>query len=254
MQACNKLVTIHCKAGSVSVRFVFETRGKCQDFVARYKDDGIPYGINSPYCCTSIAITVRQSRSIEDREIGKQFAPLWKAFADQLKILFLDEDDEGVFILHVLDARSQILSIKDSRNGIVKPGFQTFAPLGSEQTFTIVVPDLSVPGISSEVLQRVLKPTGLMCDGRPLASSLFRRLAGRGAFFCCFLFRWILRLAAFLIRGSTLHRSSSYSWENGLGDCGLPCDPLSCFLFSALCLRCSQSFFFGAGDSVSEGC
>ena len=28
-----------------------------------------------------------------------------------------------------------------------------------------------------------LKLTGLMCDGRPLASPLFRRLAGRGAFF-----------------------------------------------------------------------
>ena len=35
MPACNKPVRIHCKAGSVSVRLVFETRGKCQDFVAR---------------------------------------------------------------------------------------------------------------------------------------------------------------------------------------------------------------------------
>ena len=31
MQACNKPVRIHRKAGSVSVRLVFETRGKCQD-------------------------------------------------------------------------------------------------------------------------------------------------------------------------------------------------------------------------------
>ena len=42
MSAHNKLVRIQCKAGSVSVRLVFETRAKCQDFVARYKDDGIP--------------------------------------------------------------------------------------------------------------------------------------------------------------------------------------------------------------------
>ena len=42
MPACNKLVRIHCKAGSVSVRLVSETRAKCQDFLARYKDDGIP--------------------------------------------------------------------------------------------------------------------------------------------------------------------------------------------------------------------
>ena len=80
--------TIHCKAGSMSVRLVSESRSKCQDFVARYKDDGIPYAINSPFCRTSTTITVRQSRSIEDREIGKQFAPLWKVLADQLKLLF----------------------------------------------------------------------------------------------------------------------------------------------------------------------
>ena len=29
MQACNKPIRIHCKASSVSVRLVFETRGKC---------------------------------------------------------------------------------------------------------------------------------------------------------------------------------------------------------------------------------
>ena len=36
MPAYNKLVRIHCKAGSVSVRLVFETRAKCQNSVARY--------------------------------------------------------------------------------------------------------------------------------------------------------------------------------------------------------------------------
>ena len=138
-----------------SVRLVFETRGKCQDLKARCMDDGMPYVINSPFCCTNTTITVRQSRSIEDREIGKQFAPLWKGLADQLKVLFPDEDDEGVFILPALDARSQILGIKDRRNGIGKPVFK-LAPLGSGQTFTLVAPDLSVPGISLEVLQRVL--------------------------------------------------------------------------------------------------
>ena len=92
-----------------------------------------------------------------------------------------------------------------------------------------------------------------MCDGRPLASPLFRRLAGRGAFFFgCFLFRWILRLAAFLIRGSTLHGSSSYSRENCLGLCDCPCDPLSCLLFSALWLRCSQSILVQETQSAKD--
>ena len=97
--ADNKPVTIHCQAGSMSVRLVFGIRGKCQDFVARYKDDGIPYEIDSPFCSVITTIAVRQSRSIEDREIGKQFAPLWRVLADQLKILFPDGDDEGAFIV-----------------------------------------------------------------------------------------------------------------------------------------------------------
>ena len=153
--AYNKLVRIHCKAGSVSVRLVFETRGKCEDFVVQFQDDGIPYAINSPFCCANTTITVRQSRSIEDREIGKQFAHVWKELADQHKVLFAEGDDEGVFIILALDTRSQILNIKDRRNGIGKPVFK-IASLGSGQTFTLVTPGLSVPGVFPEVLQRVL--------------------------------------------------------------------------------------------------
>ena len=54
-----------------------------------------------------------------------------------------------------LDTRSQTLSIKDRRNGSGKLVFK-LAPLGGGPTCTLVAPDLSVPGISPEVLQRVL--------------------------------------------------------------------------------------------------
>ena len=108
--ADNKPVTIHCKAGSMSVRLVFETRTKCQ-----YKDDGIP--------SAKTTISVRQTKSLEDRE-GQQFSLLWRVFADQLKILFPEGDDEGAFIVPALDARSQVLSIKDRSNGIGKPVFK----------------------------------------------------------------------------------------------------------------------------------
>ena len=155
MSAQNKPVKIHCKAGSVSVRLVFETRATCQDFVARYKDEGISYAIDSPSCCTNTNIIVRQSKSIEDREIGKQFALLWRELADQLEILFPTRDDEGAFIIPALDTRSHVLSIKDRRNGIGKPVFK-LAPLGSGQTFDFVSPDLSVLGVPPIVLQRVL--------------------------------------------------------------------------------------------------
>ena len=147
--------TIHCTAGSMSVRLVFESRSKSQDFVARYKDDGIPYEIDSPFCSIKTTIAVRQSRSIEDREIEKQFAPLWRVLTDQLKLLFHDGDDKGAFIVPALDARSHVLSIEDRSNGVGKPVFK-LASLGSGQTFTLVAPDLCVPGVSSEMLQRVI--------------------------------------------------------------------------------------------------
>ena len=113
MPAGNRPVTIHCKAGSTLVRLVHESRAKCQDFVVRCKDSGIPNEIDSPFCNTKTTITVRQSKSIEDREIGKQFAPLWRELADQLEILFPYRDDEFAFIIPALDTRSHILSIKD---------------------------------------------------------------------------------------------------------------------------------------------
>ena len=51
MSAFYKPVRIHCEVVAVSVRLVFETRAKCQEFVARYTGDGIPYAIDSPFCC-----------------------------------------------------------------------------------------------------------------------------------------------------------------------------------------------------------
>ena len=61
-------VRIHCEAGSVSASLVCETRAKCQDFVARYEDDGIPYATNCPFCCANTIITVRQSKSLVVQE------------------------------------------------------------------------------------------------------------------------------------------------------------------------------------------
>ena len=48
--ALSKPTRIQCKTGSMCARLACETRAKCQDFVARYKDDGIPYEVDSPFC------------------------------------------------------------------------------------------------------------------------------------------------------------------------------------------------------------
>ena len=111
IQAFHKPVRIHCKTGGLSARLVFNTRAKCQDFVARHKDDGIPTKLTVHFCQSSTIFTVRQSKTLEDREIGKTFAPLWNVLAEKLKIHFPEGDDTGTCIVPAIDVRSQVLSI-----------------------------------------------------------------------------------------------------------------------------------------------
>ena len=200
-----------------------------------------PYEINSPFCCTETTITVRQPKSLEDREIGKQFAPLRRVLADQLDILFPDGDDEGAFIVPALDACSQVLSIKIRRNGVGKPVFKlalmevdSCLPLLHLTCVFLVFPVKCCNGSS-------LKPARPMCDGRPFVSPLFRRLAGRGALFRGFPFRWVLHIALSLTRSIIVHVATPYSRENPLSEYSRPCDNLSCLCFTALWLQQSQS-------------
>ena len=80
-----------------------------------------------------------------------------------------------------------------------------------------------------------------MCDGRPFASPLFRRLAGRGDLFRGFPFRWVLHLALSLTRSITVHVATPFSREDPLSECSRPCDNLSCLCFTALWLQQGQS-------------
>ena len=123
--------------------------------MARYKDDRIPYEIDSPFCYGRTNITVRQSKSLEDREIGRRFAPLWKVLSTKVREFFPEGDDTGTFIVLALNVRSQILSIKDCRNGGGKPVFK-LAPFGNGQLFALTAPDLCVPSISDDVLRQVI--------------------------------------------------------------------------------------------------
>ena len=102
------------------------------------------------------------------------------------------------------------------------------------------------------LLKCSLKSTGHMCDGRSLASPSSRRLAGRGDFFCGFLVRWSLLPVSHLVRGSAFHEISPCSRESSFSDCGRPCDPLSCLLFSALWLRCDPTIAAQETPSVKN--
>ena len=128
-QCARNLSEFIAKEGPCQSCLFFETRAKCQDFVARYEDDGIDNAINRPFSCANTNSMFRQSKSIEDLEIGRHLRLLRIELADHLK--------------WSLDAHSQIRSIKDRRHRIGKLVFKLVA-LG--RIFT----ELSVPVISPE--------------------------------------------------------------------------------------------------------
>ena len=97
-----------------------------------------------------------------------------------------------------------------------------------------------------------LKPARPMCDGRPFASPLFRRLAGRGAFFRGFLFRWVLHFVLSLTRSVIIHDATSCSREDSLNECGRTCDTMSCLFFTALWLQRSQSLMVQEVQSAKD--
>ena len=71
--------------------------------MARYKDDGLPNEVDGPFCNTSAKMLVRQSKSPEEREIGRRFAPLWEVLAPKLQEFFPDRDAKGNFNVPSLD-------------------------------------------------------------------------------------------------------------------------------------------------------
>ena len=86
-----------------------------------------------------------------------------------------------------------------------------------------------------------LKPVRPMCDGRPFASPLFRRLAGRGAFFCGFPFQWGPTLCDFVHRCLNVYDAVSCPMKDLLYECGRNYDTMSSLFSTAFWLQRSQS-------------
>ena len=129
MPAHSKLVTIHAR------------QVPCQPGLYSKQELNVKTLLPDTMMMVSpLKLTVSQ-KSLDDREIGKQFASLWKVLAEHLKVLFPEGDDTGTFIVPALDVRSQVLSIEDRRNGVGKPVFK-LAPFGSGQLFILATFDL----------------------------------------------------------------------------------------------------------------
>ena len=61
----------------------------------------------------------------------------------------------GAFIVPALDARAQVLSIKERRNSVRNQVFKLVSH-GNGQLFAFTAPDLRIPGIPDGVLQQVI--------------------------------------------------------------------------------------------------
>ena len=149
-----------CKRGLKSARIELSSRSKCQYFVARFKDDGLPYSVHSIFCIPISRIIARRSRSKEWREIGRSFAPLWCIFGNKLRDIFRDEDTEGTYVVPTIDFRAQVLNVYDRRSGLGKPVFR-FAPTGAGHWYCIS------PCVSVDILQQIVSEASAAAKNRP---------------------------------------------------------------------------------------
>ena len=218
--AFNKPVRIHCKAGSVSVRLVFESRSKCQDIVARYKDDGIPYEIDSPFCCAKTTITVRQSRSLEDREIGKQFVPFC---GECCQISSKLSSPMEMTKVHLSSPRST----HDHKSSPLKIEETELENLCSNLPLLEVDSCFLLLHLTCQCVMAAFSPPRLFAAWRVEAP--FSAVS------------MVLHVVLSLTRSVIMYDATSCSREDSLFECGRPCDALSCLFSSALWLQQSQS-------------
>ena len=240
----NKPVRIHCKTGGLSARFVFETRAKCQDFVARYKDDGIPDAVESPFCISSTNIIVRSPNRSKTGESENDLRPCGKFWPKRSKISFLKEMiqvpslslhstyDHKTSAPRILETAwenqfSNLLHLETNRCLILL--LLTCAFLAFLMTYC----DNSL--CKQDIWLRMARS---MRDGRPFASSPLRRLASRGHPFRGVPVWWTMQIAIYIyiymIRSFILQDSVHCHRGCSQHPCSRPHDTLTCLFFTSL--------------------
>ena len=144
----------------------------------------------------SVSIMVRQSKSQDDREIGKLFAPLWNV----LSKIYKNSSLKVVLKILSLCPLSMFEHMSPTFT-IAETGLENVCSnLHHRDTTKCSLPLLLVcvsliflmmscdkSYVKQALWLRIARP---MCDGRPVASSPFRRLASRGPFFFCGVTLW----------------------------------------------------------------
>ena len=157
--AFNRPIRIHCKTGSLSAKLVFETRAKCQHFAARYKDDGIPYAVESPFCKFQYQYhgpPVQEKLEDDLCLFGKIWPHGYKSSFQNLMLKIPSLSP------HLTTGHINIL---DRRNGVGKPIFK-LAPPRHEQLFDLAARGLCEPSIPDDVQRQVICQANLLAQDR----------------------------------------------------------------------------------------
>ena len=177
---CNKPVRIHCKTGSLSVRLVFETRAKCQDFVARYKDDGIPSKLIVHFATAEPISQSASPSQLKTEKSGIVLRPCGEFWPKSSRFCSLMEMTQ-VPSLSLLST-----SVRRSEGSSKRRGENQCSNLLLWETDRclplLLLICMFLVFLPTCCNRPSLKPARSMCDGRRFASPPLRRLAGRGPF------------------------------------------------------------------------
>ena len=201
-----------------------------------------PYAVDSPFCNGRTNITVHQSNSLEDREIGRRVAPLWRALSTGLQEIFLERDAKYFSLfLHWTHVH------KSPACWIVGTGWRNqFSRLHHPDTnsrlilllltctfLVLLMMFCDKSFVKPASWLRTVRP---MRDGRFFATSPFRRLASRGSFFAISLPNGLCKSRSLWLDAWLPHDSAPRCGEDSQHECSRPHDTFSCFFYTALWL------------------
>ena len=243
MPADNRPVTIHCKAGSTSVRLALLSDIKRMASSMRLT---VPVGASKQLLLSANPNPLKTGRLKDNLHLcGENWLTSLK-FSSLIEMTKVHSSSQRSTLARMSSAsKIEEMELENRCSNLLLLEAGKHLPLFNLSCLSLLFLLMCCNVFS-------LKPTRPMCDGRPLASLLFRRLAGRGAFLCGFPFRWVPHFVLSLTRSVPLHDSTSCSREDSLDECERPCDTLFCLLFSAPWLRCNYSILVQETQSAKD--
>ena len=209
--------------------------------MARYKDGGITHEIDTFLCTSKTTILVRHSESIEDGETGEQLCPYGELLPKNSEFSSRMETTKAHLLFqHVMPAhkfsalRIEEMALENLCSNLIPVEVDRHSLL-----FLLTCVSLVFLMKFCNVFS--LEPVRPGCDGRPFASPLLRRTAGRDTFFRGIPCRWGLHIALSLIRSISVQVIEACSEENLLDKCSRQCGNTTDLFFTTLWLQQSRS-------------